>query len=63
MYNITQTGLLIHPITTQQLQEQLMTSLFIEQKQFKTMMMYNYNLAEKFTYEYYEERIVNDIFN
>ncbi len=56
-------GLLIHPITTQQLQEQLMTSLFIEQKQFKTMMMYNYNLAEKFTYEYYEERIVNDIFN
>jgi glycosyltransferase involved in cell wall biosynthesis len=61
--NHNKNGLLIQPITTQELSKNLKVSLTMQKLKYREMVLYNYNLAGKFTYSYYEHRIVNDIFN
>lgn len=55
-------GLLIHPVDTTQLKKCLLESLVITNQQFKVMVSKNYTLAEKFTYDYYEQNIKSRIF-
>lgn len=55
-------GFLINPITTQELQTNVLLSLNMSNDLYKRMVHDNYMLSEKFTYSYYQHRIVNTIF-
>ena len=56
-------GLLITPLTTPQLESSLDQSLKMTKDDYKKMVLENYSQASKFTYSYYQERIVSNIFN
>lgn len=55
-------GFLINPITTEELQTNILLSLRMSNDLYKRMVNDNYMLSEKFTYSYYQHRIVNTIF-
>ncbi len=52
-------GFLIDPITIEEIKKEIRKSLTITNKEFKDYISKNYNLAYKFTYDYYLERIKN----
>jgi len=56
-------GFLIYPVTSTELKNILLKSIVLNNDIFKEMINSNYVLAEKFTYEYYENQIQNKIFN
>jgi len=54
-------GFLINPISVEELKIMIEKSLKLSNKEFKAYSQMNYNLAEKFTYAYYLERIKKEI--
>ena len=56
-------GYLIHPVTVSELENVLLKSTMLDSNNFTEMITCNYALAQKFTYEFYEEQIQNRIFN
>lgn len=58
-----QNGFLISPLTNSVLQSSLLQSLKMHKDDHKNMVVDNYHKASKFTYSYYQHRIVSNIFN
>lgn len=58
-----QNGFLISPLTSSVLKSSLLQSLKMPKNVFKKMVLSNYSQASKFTYSYYQHRIINNIFN
>ena len=56
-------GFLISPLTTQELYKNIKKASTLPKNLYSEMILNNYMLAERFTYNYYEERIVRNIFN
>ena len=56
-------GILIDPISIAGIKEAIMISFGISDLEYKSMTLLNYNLAGKFTYSYFLERIQNEIFS
>ena len=55
-------GFLLSSPTSAILQKAIIKSLSLSPDKYNKWISYNYNLAEKFTYEYYTERLINEIF-
>jgi len=55
-------GFLIKPITINNIENKINKSLMISNFEFENYIIHNYNLAEKFTYDYYLKRIQKEIF-
>lgn len=60
--NHEENGFLIHPITSTILFNQLQKAISLSHCSFQKMILKNYKLAEKFTYDYYNNRVVNKVF-
>jgi len=56
-------GFLIHPIKTKTLTNKILEALSLDKIRYKTWIDVNYHIAEKFTYSYYNQRIITEIFN
>ena len=55
-------GFLINPITPEAIQKKIYLAKKLSSAEIIKMNKYNFELAEKFTYEYYNHRIINEIF-
>ena len=55
-------GFLIHPITFKEVQKKIYLAKELTNKEKVKIKQYNYELAEKFTYQLYNNRILNEIF-
>ena len=55
-------GFLIHPITFEEVRKKINLVKKLSSAEIIKMNKYNFELAEKFTYEYYNHRIINEIF-
>ena len=55
-------GFLINPITSEAIQKKINLAKKLSSAEIIKMNKYNFELAEKFTYEYYNNRIINEIF-
>ena len=58
----TENGYLITPNTTKKLANIIANILDLNTEEFHRIIHYNYELAEKFTYEYYNQKLVTHIF-
>lgn len=56
-------GVLIEPLSVEEIINSINKSFGFSENDFKEIIQYNYNLAGRFTYEYYKERLISDIFN
>ena len=54
-------GFLINPITTTVLVDQLIKAISLSHYSFQKMIEKNYKLSKKFTYDYYNNRLVNEV--
>ena len=59
----TTNGILIAPINVDAIINSLSMSMGFSKKAYREMIVYNFNLAERFTYDYYKKRIVFEIYN
>ena len=55
-------GFLIKPITSKEIIKKIQLAIKLNGNEKEIIKKYNYELAEKFTYEYYNHRIKNEIF-
>lgn len=55
-------GFLIHPITFEEVRKKINLVKKLSSAEIIKMNKYNFELAEKFTYEYYNHRIINEVF-
>ena len=55
-------GFLIKPITSKEILKKINLALNLTYSERLKIKKYNFKLAEKFTYEYYNNRIMNEIF-
>ena len=55
-------GFLIKPITSKEIIKNIQLAIKLNGNEKETIKKYNFKLAEKFTYEYYNNRIMNEIF-
>lgn len=55
-------GFLINPITSEEVRKKINLAKKLSNEEIIKMNKYNFELAEKFTYEYYNNRIINEIF-
>jgi len=55
-------GFLIEPSTVKTIKKAIQRSCLVSEEKFNDIISLNFNLAEKFTYSHYMERIQNDIF-
>jgi len=55
-------GFLINPIISVSLLDQLLKAISLSHYSFQKMIEENYKLSKKFTYDYYNNRIVNEVF-
>ena len=55
-------GFLIKPITSKEIIKNIQLAIKLNGNEKEIIKKYNYELAEKFTYEYYNHRIKNEIF-
>ena len=56
-------GFLIDPITVENIKEEIEKSLLLKNSDFENYIKINYELAKKFTYDYYLQQIQNKILN
>ena len=55
-------GFLIKPITSKEIIKKINLALNLTNSEILKIKKYNFELAEKFTYDYYNHRIMNEIF-
>ena len=55
-------GFLIKPITSKEIIKNIQLAIKLKDNEKEKIKKYNFELAEKFTYEYYKHRIKNEIF-
>ncbi len=56
-------GVLIEPLSVTGIINSINKSFGFSENDFKEIIQYNYNLAGRFTYKYYKERLISEIFN